>query len=255
MTTSDNIQHRPPEAAGQETRIRLDLPSILGYEKIARGAAQGLAEQIELTPDRIEDLKTVVAEVCMNAIEHGNNFDQAFSVTVVMTITPEKLDVRVTDAGCQPVPDPLPAPGGGEMRGWGMFLIKNLVDEMEITRLPDGGNQVRVALYFVPPGKDGAEESAPEKADSPAAPAEPSTSAILPIGEQSVALPVEEKTGAIQLAEDVPRAVRPAEEKPKAVQPAEDAPRVIRPAEDRAAPSDHSRSNHQAPDNTPTPES
>jgi serine/threonine-protein kinase RsbW len=263
MTTSNDIQHKPPEVTGPEARIRLDLPSILGYEKIARGAAQGLAEQIELTPDRIEDFKTVVAEVCMNAIEHGNNFEPAADVTVVMTITPEKLDVRVTDRGRQPVPDSLPTPGGGEMRGWGMFLIKNLADEMEITRLPDGGNQVRVAIYVVPPDKNGTKESAPGQTSFPAAPAESPARAILPVGEQSVVLPAEEKTGAIQLAEDQPRAVRPAEkkpgaiqpaeEKPKAVQPAEDVPRVIQPAEDLAAPSKHSH--HQAPDNTPTPES
>ncbi len=147
--TSGNLHNKPEE------RVKLYLPSILGYEKIARGAAEALAEQIELPPERIEDLKTAVAEACMNAIEHGNNFERAINVTVIMTISLEKLEVRVVDVGRQPVPDPLPTPGGGDMRGWGMFFIKSLVDEMEITRLPDGGNQIRMAIYLVRPTENG----------------------------------------------------------------------------------------------------
>ncbi len=149
MMTSGNLHNKPEE------RVKLYLPSILGYEKIARGAAEALAEQIELPPERIEDLKTAVAEACMNAIEHGNNFERAINVTVIMTISLEKLEVRVVDVGRQPVPDPLPTPGGGDMRGWGMFFIKSLVDEMEITRLPDGGNQIRMAIYLVRPAENG----------------------------------------------------------------------------------------------------
>lgn len=141
----------PENTHDVQDEISLYLPSVLGYEKIARGAAEALAEEMEFSPERIEDLKTAVAEACMNAIEHGNNLERAINVTVVMTITPDKLEVRVADVGRQPVPDELPAPGSGDMRGWGMFLIKSLVDEMEITRLPDGGNQIRMALYLVPP--------------------------------------------------------------------------------------------------------
>jgi serine/threonine-protein kinase RsbW len=151
MTTSQDLPNQPEE------HVKLYLPSILGYEKIARGAAEALAEQIELAPERIEDLKTAVAEACMNAIEHGNSFDQAIDVTVIMTISPDKLEVCVADVGRHPVPDPLPEPGSDDSRGWGMFLIQNLVDEMEITRLPDGGNQIRMAIYLVRPAADEAE--------------------------------------------------------------------------------------------------
>jgi serine/threonine-protein kinase RsbW len=151
MTTSHDTHDQPEE------RVKLYLPSILGYEKIARGAAEALAEQIELAPDRIEDLKTAVAEACMNAIEHGNDLERAINVTVIMTISPDKLEVRVVDIGRHPMPDPLPTPGGGDSRGWGMFFIQNLVDEMEITRLPGGGNQIRMAIYLVRPSEDGAD--------------------------------------------------------------------------------------------------
>jgi serine/threonine-protein kinase RsbW len=152
MTLSDaNITQGTPDEGPSADNVKLYLPSVLGYEKIARGAAEALAEQMEFPPERIEDLKTAVAEACMNAMEHGNSLDRAFNVTVVMTITPDKLEVSVTDIGQQAIPEILPEPGSNDMRGWGMFFIKNLVDEMEITRLPEGGNQVRMALYLIPP--------------------------------------------------------------------------------------------------------
>jgi serine/threonine-protein kinase RsbW len=244
MTTTDQLPEKPvdmpPGAVMAEDKISLYLPSILGYEKIARRTAEALAEQMDFSPERIEDLKTAVAEACMNAIEHGNSLDRAINVTVVMTITPDKLEVRVADVGKQVVPATLPPPGSGDMRGWGMFLIRNLVDEMEITRLPDGGNQIRMALYLVPPPKEDTEPQASAVQTVSDAP-----KAVLPIAEKPAALQtIEEKPTAIQRAEDKPAAILPAEDQPKAVLPAEEKP---------AAPSDHS--NHRAPDHTPTPES
>jgi serine/threonine-protein kinase RsbW len=136
----------PPEA------VEIFLPSILGYEKIARSAAEAVAEEMGFSPDRIEDLKTAVAEACMNAIEHGNNEDKAVSVTVLLTAAPQQLEVKVADKGLTPMPDVLPEPGRPEenFRGWGMFFINRLVDEVEITRLPGGGNQVKMVIYLTP---------------------------------------------------------------------------------------------------------
>jgi serine/threonine-protein kinase RsbW len=157
MTTShaDEKSHEQTstgQAHSETVQTELHFPSILGYEKIARGAAEAWAEQIELPPDRVEDLKTAVAEACLNAIEHGNSLDRALQVTVMMIMTEGKLEVRVADVGDQVIPETLPTPvRGRSMRGWGMFFIKNLVDEMELRRLPDGSNEVRMAIYLAPP--------------------------------------------------------------------------------------------------------
>jgi serine/threonine-protein kinase RsbW len=132
--------------------VELFLPSMLGYEKVARNAAEAIAREMGFSEDRINDLMTAVAEACMNAIEHGNQLDRSTSVTVLLSAAPGHLQIRVEDRGRQRIPDPLPAPGAGEPdRGWGMFFIQNLMDEVEITRLPEGGNQVKMTIYL---GKD-----------------------------------------------------------------------------------------------------
>jgi serine/threonine-protein kinase RsbW len=136
----------------QPEQVEIFLPSTLGYEKVARNAAEAVAEEMGFSPDRIEDLKTAIAEACMNAIEHGNQEDQTTSVTVLLTAAPQQLEIKVADEGLTPMPEKIPSPGrpGEDNRGWGMFFISQLVDEVEITRLPQGGNQVRMVIYLTP---------------------------------------------------------------------------------------------------------
>lgn len=216
----------------QPNNITLYLPSILGYEKIARSAAEAMAQQMDFSPARIEDLKTAVAEACMNAIEHGNRLDQASVVTVVMAAAPDRLEVRVADSGQQPMPETLPTPAPTDTHGWGFFFIEQLVDEMEITRLEDGGNQVRMVIHLVQSSGESLEDAlgmaAGSSLDTPA------PGAIQPVEQRPSAVQtVEARPGAIQPAEDRPRAIQPAEERPRAVQPVEPRPGAIQPAEDR----------------------
>ena len=49
--------------------------------------------------DRIEDLKTAVAEACINAIEHGNRLNEKLSVGVVLSAGADSLEVKVIDDG------------------------------------------------------------------------------------------------------------------------------------------------------------
>ncbi len=142
----------PQPAKSQPDEVEIFLPSTLGYEKVARSAAQAVAEEMGFSPDRIEDLKTAVSEACMNAIEHGNQEDKTTSVTVLLTAASKQLEIKVKDEGLSPMPDTFPAPGRPEEdnRGWGMFFISQLVDEVEVKRLPEGGNQVRMVIYLTP---------------------------------------------------------------------------------------------------------
>jgi serine/threonine-protein kinase RsbW len=126
----------------------LFLPSSLGFEKIARGTVEALAREIGFSDERVEDLKTAVAEACMNAIEHGNEADESQPVSVMMSASSRGIEIRVTDRGMKVLTHDLPEPGVGDMRGWGLFFIKNLVDVFEVKHLPEGGNQVLMVNYL-----------------------------------------------------------------------------------------------------------
>ncbi len=124
----------PPSTA---TSVEVRLPSRLGFEKVAMGTAASVAKLMGFAEDRVEDLKTAVAEACINAIEHGNHLNEKLSVGVVLSMDANTLEVKVIDNGdgmsAQVAPPDIDRKMHGEEdpRGMGMFLIQALVDEAE----------------------------------------------------------------------------------------------------------------------------
>jgi serine/threonine-protein kinase RsbW len=138
-------------AAGTSVEVR--VPSRLGFEKVAMGTAASVAQLMGFPPDRVEDLKTAVAEACINAIEHGNHLNEKLSVVVILSAIADGLEVKVVDNGTG-VDKPPPAPdidrkihGEEDPRGMGMFLIQALVDEAEWVHDSKGeGSYVRLVI-------------------------------------------------------------------------------------------------------------
>ena len=120
--------------------------------------AASVARRMGFPPDRIEDIKTAVSEATTNAIEHGNKGDAEQKVLIVLAPEGERLEIAVKDQSSTPFPSGgAPAPliedklaGLSNSRGWGMFLIKELVDEVEFTS-SGAGNQVRMVVHLRPP--------------------------------------------------------------------------------------------------------
>lgn len=132
--------------------VEVRLPSELGFEKVALSTAASMATLMGFSQDRVEDLKTAVAEACINAIEHGNRQDSALSVGVVLSTSEDELEVKVIDDGAgieqQPaLPDmDKKMLGEEDPRGMGMFLIQALVDEAEWHKGPPGKSFVRLVI-------------------------------------------------------------------------------------------------------------
>jgi serine/threonine-protein kinase RsbW len=125
--------------------IQLRLPSTFGYEKVAMVSAAEAARLLGLPGDRIDDLKTAVAEVCMNAIEHGNCFKPRLQVQVDITLAADSLQVQVADRGAK-FSQPANAPcleeqlaGDESARGWGLYLSQRLADELKFEDRPGSG--------------------------------------------------------------------------------------------------------------------
>ena len=109
--------------------IEIYLPSDLGYEKVAIATAESVAQKMGFSLDRVEDLKTAVGEAVTNAIEHGNQLNVEVKVLVMLTIQEKSLALNVFDQGRTPIPSLSQEREDREdCRGWGMFLIQNLMD-------------------------------------------------------------------------------------------------------------------------------
>lgn len=126
-----------------EEKFEIHLPSTQGAEKIAMDFAGKVAKSMNFPADRIEDLKTAVAEACMNAIEHGNKLDASTKVGISLTVDKGRLQVVVQDKGGGigkiRTPDiDSRIEGKTDPRGWGIFLIENLMDEVSFESTPEG---------------------------------------------------------------------------------------------------------------------
>jgi serine/threonine-protein kinase RsbW len=141
--------------ADQAVTTELRLPSRLGFEKVAMSTAATVAELMGFSEERIEDLKTAVAEACINAIEHGNRLDASQTILVILSIGESTLEVKVVDRGFGAGKTSVQRPnvdrkisGEEEARGMGMFLIQSLVDEAEWVSDKRGGSYARLAIHL-----------------------------------------------------------------------------------------------------------
>ena len=128
-----------------EQTVEVTLPSKIGYERIAMDCSASFAKIIGFVPERIEDLKTAVSEACLNAIEHGNKGRPEARVVVTMNFKDNTFTVSVKDEGegleeWPQIPDinektnKLESP-----RGLGIYLIKQLVDQVDFHKKSDKG--------------------------------------------------------------------------------------------------------------------
>jgi serine phosphatase RsbU (regulator of sigma subunit)/anti-sigma regulatory factor (Ser/Thr protein kinase) len=116
--------------------VEFEVPSAEGNERLALQRVSAIVAPLGLAEDRLKRLETAVGEATMNAMEHGNEYRADLPVTVQVVTRADDVRVRITDhGGARPeqeaeVPD-LEAKLAGlqRPRGWGVFLITNMVDE------------------------------------------------------------------------------------------------------------------------------
>lgn len=123
-----------------ETLARFELPSRPGNERRAMEQVAEVVGLLHLPQDKVQRLKTAVAEATMNAMEHGNKYREDAPVLIEVARDSRNLTVSITDRGGNQFGSDTPAPdlmaklaGQQSPRGWGLFLIQNMVDEMQVT--------------------------------------------------------------------------------------------------------------------------
>ena len=132
--------------------VEVNLPNEIGYERIAMACSASFARIVGFIPERIEDLKTVVSEACLNAIEHGNKGDPDARVNITMHYKENAITVSVMDegTGVEKIPaepdiikkiEKLETP-----RGLGIFLIKQLADQVDLNQMTKEGHVIRMVI-------------------------------------------------------------------------------------------------------------
>lgn len=148
--------HSQEEDGVSEGRLlgNFSVPSVPGNERMAmEGVGEAVAD-MPLPERTLEQLKTAVAEATMNAMEHGNHFQEDMPVLVRVEQADANLIVRITDQGEPYIPENPEAPdlesklaGLQTPRGWGLFLIQNMVDEMNVIN-DESGHTIELIVHL-----------------------------------------------------------------------------------------------------------
>jgi serine phosphatase RsbU (regulator of sigma subunit)/anti-sigma regulatory factor (Ser/Thr protein kinase) len=127
--------------------VEFEVPSAEGNERIALERVSAIVGPLGLAEARLKRLETAVGEATMNAMEHGNHYRDDLPVTVRVLTETDRVRVQIVDLGGSrdhheaEVPDiEAKLAGLQRPRGWGLFLIKNMVDDASETS--DGEHHV-----------------------------------------------------------------------------------------------------------------
>jgi two-component system, OmpR family, response regulator len=142
------------EDRGVRHEISFQVQSRFSYLEQVNEMIGQLFRRTDMAPDEIWEIKLAMHELGINAIEHGNKMDPAKQVKVGCTIFDGRLEFMIEDEGegfdFGRVPDPTDSMGVHRDRGRGIFLVGQLVDEVQYI---NGGSKVRMVRFLNRPRK------------------------------------------------------------------------------------------------------
>ncbi|HXO19035.1 MAG TPA: ATP-binding protein [Thermoanaerobaculia bacterium] len=126
--------------------VTLTLSMVPDMEIAASKTATAMAEFMKMSPDRIDEVRMAVVEACINAFEHSHSPDHKVYMTfeVLGDKEPESLRITVRDTGVGFLPAEIEEPNieaklkAERKRGWGLKIIRGLMDDVEIRSGSDG---------------------------------------------------------------------------------------------------------------------
>jgi serine/threonine-protein kinase RsbW len=145
---------RPGLEAGMR-EVSLTIPVAADMEIVATAQAVALGEYIDLSRDKIDEVKLAIVEACINAFEHSHTREDRVHLTFRVgreAEGPEYLEVEVFDQGngfdqrAVEMPSLEKSFGGGKKRGWGLQIIRSLMDSVAITS-GEWGTRIRMRKY------------------------------------------------------------------------------------------------------------
>ena len=135
-------------SANHENAVRLVIGSRFENLAVVHALIEGIARERRIDEDTTQALLYAVIEAGTNAIQHGNVFAEDKSVTFDFLVEDGMLVVQVDDRGQgfdpSKVGNPTDESSLLETHGRGIFLMRQLVDDVTFNVRPDHGTTVRL---------------------------------------------------------------------------------------------------------------
>ena len=121
-----------------------DLASLRVFLRTLISETEGLADQLG------HQLELAVNEVASNIMRHGYHGQDGQPIEVESEIYDDRIEIRLFHWGkpMETLQMTSPAFDGRQDHGFGLYLIRNCVDEVNYTTEPDGKSCVALVKYI-----------------------------------------------------------------------------------------------------------
>ncbi len=136
-------------AQAESNDYEMVIPTGDETELIAVHAVEEVARRSAFPTKAINQIKTALVEACINAAEHSASPDGKIHLKFAtfddrLTLTISNRGLRLTDKANEATPSNDPAIE--TRRGWGLGLMRNLMDEVRVEAVDDGTRIVMTKL-------------------------------------------------------------------------------------------------------------
>jgi serine/threonine-protein kinase RsbW len=147
-------QSLQPHSLDKADEFLMVVPMGDDNEMLAATTVEQVARRLAFPPAAINQIKTAIVEACINASEHSHSPDQKIyqrfrveSDRLVVTISSRGVLPRNVGSGNSSPSNTNNNEAAEERRGWGLKLIRTLMDEVEFETV-DEGTSLRMIKYL-----------------------------------------------------------------------------------------------------------
>lgn len=146
--TCEAMEDRESKGSGSTEPIVLELPSSSEYVLLARLLVSCVGQLAQFEPEDIYDMKLAVTEAATNVIRHA----AVGSFHIEYRVLPGAVEITVVDEGGGfDVSELTGKPG--EYGGFGLAVIRSLVDEVVLDSTTGGGTRLSMIRRATPPAR------------------------------------------------------------------------------------------------------
>ena len=129
--------------------INIQIPSLTENLRIVESFIDNAKEKFNLNDDIYGNIMISVTESVNNAIHHGNGQDKSKNVSITLHLNDNQIKFAIQDQGVgfdyNDLPDPTAPDNLEKIGGRGIFLMRNLADEVNFI---DEGREVELVFYL-----------------------------------------------------------------------------------------------------------
>ncbi|MDR1028325.1 MAG: ATP-binding protein [Clostridiales Family XIII bacterium] len=128
--------------------LKLMVPGKPEYVRTVRLAVSSLANKIGFDIEAIEDIKVAVSEACSNIVCHSD-IDSDRLYQVACNICDDRIEILIEDEGVGFDMDMYEEPSPDQIKegGLGVFIIRALMDEVNVRSEVGSGTRIKMVKY------------------------------------------------------------------------------------------------------------